>query len=55
LPNQRRHERLATGILLKSGRELEADIIVTATGLDIQMLGGMELRSTVSHASCTTR
>jgi cation diffusion facilitator CzcD-associated flavoprotein CzcO len=32
-----------TGILLKSGRELEADIIVTATGLEIQMLGGMEL------------
>jgi monooxygenase len=32
-----------TGILLKSGREVEADIIVTATGLDIQMLGGMEL------------
>jgi monooxygenase len=31
------------GILLKSGRELEADIIVAATGLDIQMLGGMEL------------
>ena len=31
------------GILLKSGRELEADIIVTATGLNIQMLGGMEL------------
>ena len=31
------------GILLKSGHELEADIIVTATGLDIQMLGGMEL------------
>jgi cation diffusion facilitator CzcD-associated flavoprotein CzcO len=33
----------ANGILLKSGRELEADIIVTATGLNIQMLGGMEL------------
>jgi monooxygenase len=33
----------ANGILLKSGRELEADIIVAATGLDIQMLGGMEL------------
>ena len=33
----------ANGILLKSGRELKADIIVTATGLDIQMLGGMEL------------
>lgn len=31
------------GILLRSGRELEADIIVTATGLDIQMLGGMTL------------
>ncbi len=32
-----------TGILLKSGRELEADIVVTATGLNIQMLGGMKL------------
>ena len=32
-----------TGILLKSGRELEADIIVTATGLNLQMLGGMAL------------
>lgn len=32
-----------TGILLKSGRELEADVIVTATGLNLQMLGGMEL------------
>jgi monooxygenase len=31
------------GILLKSGRELEADVIVTATGLNIQMLGGMAL------------
>lgn len=28
------------GILLKSGQELKADIIVTATGLKIQMLGG---------------
>ena len=33
----------ANGILLKSGRELSADIVVTATGLNIQMLGGMEL------------
>jgi monooxygenase len=33
-----------TGILLKSGTVLDADIIVTATGLQIQMLGGMELR-----------
>jgi len=31
------------GILLKSGQELEADIIVTATGLQLQMLGGMSL------------
>lgn len=31
------------GILLKSGKELEADIIIPATGLDIQMLGGMDL------------
>ncbi len=31
------------GILLKSGRELEADIIVTATGLVVQLLGGMTL------------
>ncbi|HAG94542.1 MAG TPA: FAD-containing monooxygenase EthA, partial [Gammaproteobacteria bacterium] len=31
------------GILLKSGQELEADIIITATGLDLQLLGGMEL------------
>jgi monooxygenase len=31
------------GLLLKSGRELEADIIVTATGLAMQALGGIEL------------
>ena len=31
------------GILLKSGKEVEADIIVTATGLMMQMLGGIEL------------
>lgn len=31
------------GLLLESGQELEADIIVTATGLRVQMLGGMEL------------
>nr|AGW21778.1 flavin-binding monooxygenase AlmA [Halalkalibacterium halodurans] len=30
------------GILLKSGQELEADIIITATGLNVQMLGGVE-------------
>lgn len=31
------------GIKLKSGQELEADIIVTATGLDLVMMGGSEL------------
>ncbi|MCX7619304.1 MAG: NAD(P)/FAD-dependent oxidoreductase [Acidimicrobiales bacterium] len=31
------------GILLESGRELEADIIVTATGLELLFIGGMEL------------
>ena len=31
------------GILLKSGKTLEADIIVTATGLNLQTLGGMQL------------
>lgn len=33
----------ASGILLKSGKTLEADIIVTATGLELQMLGGIDL------------
>jgi cation diffusion facilitator CzcD-associated flavoprotein CzcO len=32
-----------SGIRLQSGEELEADIIVTATGLQMQVLGGMEL------------
>jgi cation diffusion facilitator CzcD-associated flavoprotein CzcO len=32
-----------TGVLLKDGRELPADIIVTATGLNVQALGGMAL------------
>ncbi len=31
------------GILLKSGEELEADIIVTATGLDLLLLGGVKI------------
>lgn len=30
------------GILLKSGQELEADIVVSATGLNMQMLSGLE-------------
>jgi cation diffusion facilitator CzcD-associated flavoprotein CzcO len=32
-----------TGIKLESGTELEADIIVTATGLNVQMMGGAEV------------
>ena len=32
-----------TGIQLESGKHLEADIIVTATGLNIQLFGGMSL------------
>lgn len=31
------------GIKLKSGAELEADLIVTATGLNLQVLGGLKL------------
>ena len=47
-----------TGIRLRSGRELEADVVVTATGLSLLPLGGMrlsvdgepvELGSTVSY------
>src|SRR5687768_4412313 len=30
------------GIRLRSGRELEADLVVTATGLNLQPLGGLE-------------
>lgn len=36
-------EFAAKGIRLKSGTELEADIIVTATGLVLQTIGGVEL------------
>ena len=32
-----------SGILLKSGKEIEADIIVTATGLNVQLFGGVAL------------
>lgn len=30
-----------TGVLMKSGKEVEADILITATGLNLQMLGGV--------------
>ncbi len=40
-------DRIATftedGILLESGRELQADVIVTATGLNVQAFGGIRL------------
>jgi cation diffusion facilitator CzcD-associated flavoprotein CzcO len=32
-----------TGIRLQSGRELKADIVVTATGLKLQLLGGIRI------------
>ena len=33
----------ARSVLLRSGRQLEADILVTATGLQIQVFGGMRI------------
>ncbi|MDT5177975.1 MAG: hypothetical protein QOJ95_2173, partial [Mycobacterium sp.] len=33
----------SAGIVLKSGRHLDADVIVTATGLQLQALGGIEV------------
>jgi cyclohexanone monooxygenase len=33
----------ASGIRLKSGRHLDADLVVAATGLQIQLLGGLRL------------
>jgi monooxygenase len=33
-----------TGLKLREGRELEADIIITATGLELQFAGGAEVR-----------
>ena len=31
------------GLKLRSGKELDADIVVTATGLDLQILGGLDV------------
>ncbi|QPF38316.1 NAD(P)/FAD-dependent oxidoreductase [Acinetobacter sp. TTH0-4] len=41
-----------TGILLQSGQHLEADIIISATGLEIQILGGM--KATIDHQPIDT-
>jgi len=34
---------IETGLKLRSGRELETDLVVTATGLNVQILGGAEI------------
>jgi monooxygenase len=39
----------ANGILLRSGQELPADLIVTATGLTLQNFGGMEVTVDAKH------
>ena len=39
----------ARGILLQSGRELEADIVVMATGLSLSVLGGAAIRVDGKH------
>jgi monooxygenase len=41
-----------TGVRLASGRELAADVIVTATGFDLQLLGGMQLSVDGRPVSC---
>jgi cation diffusion facilitator CzcD-associated flavoprotein CzcO len=45
----------AAGIVLKSGRRIDADIIVTATGLQLQALGGIELSIDGSEIKPTER
>ena len=44
-----------TGIRLASGAELEADIVVTATGLRLLALGGIRLASTAATSSWPRR
>lgn len=43
-----------TGIKLSSGEELTADIIVTATGLNLQLFGGAEIRKDGQPLELTT-
>ncbi|HTY27952.1 MAG TPA: NAD(P)/FAD-dependent oxidoreductase, partial [Mycobacterium sp.] len=43
-----------TGITLTSGTELPADIIVTATGLNLQLFGGAEIRLDGQPSDLTT-
>lgn len=44
-----------TGIVLKSGRHLAADIIVTATGLQLQALGGVPITVDGEEVKCNER
>ncbi len=45
----------ADGIRLKSGEELKADIVVTATGLSVRLLGGMALTVDGAPVDVTNR
>lgn len=45
----------STGIRLRSGAELPADIVVTATGLELLFLGGMEIRVDGEPVDLSTR
>ena len=44
-----------SGILVKSGEELPADIVITATGLDLLFLGGIELSVDGEKVDVSTR
>ena len=43
-----------TGIVLTSGARVDADVIVTATGLQLQALGGIRSSSTATRSSPPT-
>src|SRR3712207_2366137 len=40
-----------TGIRLTSGEDLEADVVVTATGFDLSLFGGSRSPSTASRST----
>ena len=44
-----------SGIVLKSGQHLEADIIVTATGLDVMLMGGLQLELDSKQVDLTSK
>ncbi len=43
IPDEDLFRAIRSGLRLRSGEELESDIIVTATGLKVQLMGGMEV------------